>query len=65
MISQKTQLETKINEKAFSFQCEPSASLQECFEGINVFRSYIFGRIKEAEEAAKPPENPQGENGDQ
>lgn len=57
MINQKTQLDTQVNQKPFIFQCEPNASLAECYEAINIFRSYIFGRIKESEEPKPPAEN--------
>jgi len=56
MISQKTQLQTKVQGKDHHYQCEPNASLPECFEALSIFRSYILGRIKEAEELAKPEE---------
>lgn len=61
MISQKTQLETKVNEKPFIFQCEPNASLTECFEAISIFRSYIIGRIKEADEQNQTADDPKPE----
>lgn len=53
MISQKTQLETKVNEKDHTYHCPNTASLLECLEAINIFRSYIYGRLKENEEVAK------------
>jgi len=54
MISQKTQLETKIKDQDHTYQCPANATLLECLEGLNIFRSYVFGRIKEAEEANQP-----------
>lgn len=56
MISQKSQLDAPINGKNHIYQCDASSTLAECFEAINIFRSYIFGRIKEAEEQAKSEE---------
>jgi hypothetical protein len=53
MISQKSQLETKINDKDHTFQCHSNAPLMECLQALDIFRSYIYGRIKEVEEQAK------------
>jgi hypothetical protein len=53
MISQKTQLETKVNEKDHTYHCAVNTSLMECLEALNIFRSYIYGRIKENEDIAK------------
>lgn len=50
MISQKTQLETKVQDQDHTYLCPTNASLVQCFEALNVFRSYIYGRIKEAED---------------
>jgi hypothetical protein len=53
MISQKTQLETKVNDKEHTFQCAGNSALTECLEALNIFTSYIYGRIKQNEDAAK------------
>jgi len=53
MISQKSQLEVKIQEKDHTYQCGPNCPLNECLDALNIFRSYIYGRIKEAEELEK------------
>jgi hypothetical protein len=53
MISQKTQLAIKVNEKDFNFQCEPQASLQEVYSALEQLKSYVYGRLKEAEDAQK------------
>lgn len=52
MLSQKTQLETKVNEKDHTYHCPANAVLNECLEALNIFTSYIYGRIKQNEEAA-------------
>lgn len=57
MISQRTQLETKVNEKTHMYQCDPLASLQDVLQALNTFRSYIVGRIKESEDQQKPSED--------
>lgn len=60
MISQKTQLKTEIEKKEFTFHCEPNAALNEVYQALDMFRTYIYGRIKDAEnqkaQAEKPPE---------
>ncbi len=56
MIKQVTQLVTTIKDKEQVFHCDPSASLTDVLEGLNTFRSYVYGRIKEAEEQSKPSE---------
>ena len=56
MIQQKTQLTTKINDKEHIYQCDPNSSLSDVYESLNVFRNYIFGRIKEQEELQKTSE---------
>lgn len=53
MIKQKTVLETKIGDREHVYLCDPSSSLPEVFQALNEFRSYVYGRIKEAEEQAK------------
>ena len=53
MISQKTQLETKINERDYTFHCALDAPLNDAFAAVDTFRSYLFGRIKEVEELQK------------
>lgn len=53
MLSQKTQLETKVNEKDHTYHCPANAVLNECLEALNIFTSYIYGRIKQNEEVAK------------
>lgn len=55
MISQKSQLETKINDRDYTFQCAVDAPLNDAFAAVDTFRSYLFGRIKEIEEAQKAP----------
>ena len=50
MISQKTHLETEVNGKKFGFHCECTALLQETLSALDTFRSYIYGRMKEAED---------------
>jgi hypothetical protein len=52
MISQKTQLETKVSEKDHTYHCPANAVLDECLEALNVFISYVYGRKKMNEEAA-------------
>ena len=51
MISQKTQLETKVKGLDHKYQCEPNCPLVDCLEALDTFRFYIIGRIKEAKEA--------------
>jgi len=53
MISQKTQLQIEVQGKNHLYQCEPNCSLQEVLEALSVFRSYIYGRMKEDEEQKK------------
>lgn len=53
MISQKTQLDINVGDKNFIFQCEPNSSLQEVYSALDQLRSYVYGRIKEAEDAQK------------
>jgi len=63
MITQKTQLAIEINERDFVFQCEPSSPLEDVFGALDQMRAYVYGRIKEAEEAKKAAEEtaqPQG-----
>jgi hypothetical protein len=60
MLSQKTQIETKIADKDHTYQCPNDSSLIACLEALNTFRSYIYGRIKENEEIAKAQAEAQG-----
>lgn len=50
MLKQKAQLETSIGNNLHVYQCENNTSLKEVYEALSVFRSYIYGRMKEAEE---------------
>jgi hypothetical protein len=50
MIRQKTHLETKINDKEQIYICENDTSLTEALQGLDTFRSYIYGRLKEQED---------------
>lgn len=59
MLSQKSQLMTKVNDKEHVFQCDPSASLAEVLQALDFFRSYVYGRIKEDEDKKK--EEPKAE----
>lgn len=62
MISQKTQLTTSVGGREHAYQCDPGCALPEVLEALNTFRSYIYGRIKEAEEKMqKPMQEPAGE----
>lgn len=56
VISQKTQLEIKIKDQNHTYHCPANATLLECFDALNTFRAYIFGRIKELEEEVKAKE---------
>lgn len=58
MISQKTQLETKVKDQDHTYHCPVNATLVECLEALNTFRSYIYGRLKEYEEQSKVEPNP-------
>lgn len=66
MISQKTHFELKISNKDHIYQFDPTATLADIFSALDTMRSYVYGRIKEAEEQqkAKPQDNieqkPQG-----
>lgn len=51
MISQKTQLETKVKDQDHTYYCPSTATLLECYEALNTFRSYVYGRLKEHEES--------------
>ena len=59
MISQKTQLETKVKDQDHTYQCPSTATLMECYEALNIFRSYIYGRLKEHEEQASLTAQPE------
>ncbi len=59
MLKQKTHIELEKNDKMHSYICESGATLSEVFEVLSSMRSYIYGRIKEIEEAeAKLKESP-------
>ena len=63
MISQKTHLETQVQDKKYIFQCEATAVLNDTLQALDIFRSYIYGRIKQLEDQEKPivPETPPSE----
>lgn len=61
MISQKTQLSVIVNEKEQTYQCHPQSPLPDVLAGLDQLRSYVYGRIKEAEEAAKAAQEPKPE----
>lgn len=59
MISQKTQLKTELEKKEYIFHCESHATLTEVFQALDMFRNYIYGRIKDAEDQKAQAEKPQ------
>jgi hypothetical protein len=65
MISTKAQMKTEKSTGDHVYLCSNSAPLQEVYEALTEFRTYVYGRMKEAEEQQKaaaeaPAEQPQG-----
>lgn len=55
MLTNKTQLETTTAGGAHVYQCAPNTPLQEVYEALGHFRTYVYGRLKELEEQQKAP----------
>lgn len=63
MIGQKIQLQTQVGGRDHTYQCDPTCPLTDVLDALNVFRSYIYGRIKETEEQNSQSEKDKGNNG--
>jgi hypothetical protein len=62
MLKNKTCLETEIEGKVHSYACEFNTQIDHALQALDTFRSYLYGRKKEQEEAqaaaAKAAEQP-------
>ncbi len=54
MLKQKTHIEMERNGKDYSFVCEPDSSIADVYEVLSAMRSYVYGRLAEQKETAKP-----------
>lgn len=53
MLTNKVQLETKTANSDHTYICANNAPLQEVYEALTQFRTYVYGRMKEVEEQQK------------
>jgi hypothetical protein len=62
MLKNKTCLETEIEGKVHCYSCEINTQIGHAIQALDTFRSYLYGRQKEQEEAqaaaAKAAEQP-------
>ena len=51
MLKNKTHLETDVEGKIHSYACEFNTPIDHAIQALDTFRSYLYGRKKEQEEA--------------
>ncbi len=49
MIKQKTVLEIEVNERTYSFECDPSSPLGEIFDVLTQMKAFVVQKINESE----------------
>lgn len=51
MLKNKTHLETDVEGRMHSYACEFNTPIDHALQALDTFRSYLYGRKKEQEEA--------------
>ncbi len=54
MIKTKTIMEIKLNDKIYTFECQPDSPLGEVHDALQQMKAYVIERMQEAN---KPKEN--------
>jgi len=52
MLKMKSHLVVEVNEKEFSFVCDPASSIPDALEANNQVNAFLLGRIEQAKQQA-------------
>lgn len=53
MLKMKSHLVVEVNEKEFSFVCDPSSSIPDALEANNQINAFLLGRIEQGKRQAE------------
>ena len=65
MLKNKIHYETKVDEEEFTFICRAGCPTFKAFQAADEYRTYLYGMLKQQEEASASSDQPQGSDGDQ